>query len=249
MHDNPFQSPASVEFQPPNPAWRVPWGKIVFWLVVLFVLAALLLPIMSRGRGQRAAIQSACLNHVFKISKALQAYHDEHGTFPPAYTVDAAGKPLHSWRTLLLPYIDEEALYKTIDLTKPWDDPVNAKARQTVVDYYQCPYAPAKQSLTNYLAVVTPTSCLRPGKSATKAEITDDPAKTVMIIEVPEDKAVPWMSPHDVDENFFVNHIRGDANFDWPHFHVVFVAGNIQAIDPETPAVERRAMITTAGGD
>ncbi len=258
MHDNPFQSPGSSEFQPPNPAWPVPWGKIALGLVVLFVLAALFTPILRRGQSRHAAMRSVCLNHLFKVSKALQAYHDEHGAFPPAYTVDADGKPLHSWRTLILPYLGEEELYKTIDLTKPWNDPVNARARQTVVDYYQCPWLDNTESMTNYLAIVTPQSCLRPGKSPSQNEITDKLDQTVLIVEVPTDYAVPWMSPQDVDEAFFVDQMQDELKnksgqpATWPHpgvIPVIYAAGNTQLIDIMTPAAERRAMITVAGGD
>ena len=261
MFDNPYHSPASSEFQPPNPAWRVPWVKIIFWLAVAFVLAALFLPQMRRGGGRQAAYRSVCLNNLRQISLALQQYSKDHGSYPPAYTVDAAGKPLHSWRTLLLPYLEEETLYKTIDLTKPWNDPVNAKALNTVVAVYQCPSLSFdSDNRTTYLAVVTPQSVLRGGKSATKDEITDPLDKTVVVIEVPENHAVPWMSPQDADEALFVDGMReAEPNTDptkqpqWSHaggiFPVLFAAGNTVFIDNETPADERRALITIAGGE
>jgi hypothetical protein len=253
VFDNPFQSPASVEFRTPNPVWRVPWLKIAFWVAVLFVLAALFLPQMRRGGGRQSAYRSACFNNLSKIGQAIKAYHDEHQVYPPAYTVDANGNPLHSWRTLILPYLGEEALYKTIDLTKPWKDPVNAQALQTQVNTYQCAAADLPLNHTGYLAIVTPQSCLRPGKSATKQEQTDDPDKTALVVEVPHEKSVPWMSPNDADETLFVDQMRDTKQTaNWPHMgtsNVLFVAGNTQAIDVETPAAERRAMITIAGGD
>ena len=44
-----------------------------------------------------------------------------HKTFPPAYSTDAAGKPLLSWRVLILPYIDQQGLYEQFHLDEPWD--------------------------------------------------------------------------------------------------------------------------------
>jgi len=267
MHDNPFQSPASSEFQPPNPAWPVPWGKIgkiALGMLVLLVVIALLLP--ARRGARSAAFKNACRHKLRDIGYALEQYAANHGgNFPPAYTVDANGKPLHSWRTLLLPYLEEEALFKTIDLTKPWDDPVNAKALKTVVKAYECPSLSLDQEScpTTYQAIVSSQSCLRGGKSATKQEIADGLDKTVIVIEVPEDKAVPWMSPQDADEVTFVDLMRethlppnpepGQA-LRWSHMgaisHALFADGHIEDITPDTKtAAERRALITIAGGD
>ena len=81
---------------------------------------------------------------------------------PPAYTVDAKGRPLHSWRTLILPYLEQEPLYQTIDLSKPWNDPANAKALETSLPVFRCPEAVGPQNTTTYLAIVAPNGCFIP---------------------------------------------------------------------------------------
>ncbi|MEL7264459.1 MAG: DUF1559 domain-containing protein [Planctomycetota bacterium] len=68
----------------------------------------------------------ACSNNVKQIGLGLANYHASWNSFPPAYTVDANGNRLHSWRTLILPYVEQQPLYDRIDLTKPWDDPAHA---------------------------------------------------------------------------------------------------------------------------
>lgn len=74
------------------------------------------------------------------IALALHNYAAKnHGVLPPTYTVDSAGKPLHSWRTLILPYIDYQDLYKKIDLSKSWNDPANAEVFKAHVKVYHCP--------------------------------------------------------------------------------------------------------------
>jgi hypothetical protein len=63
-----------------------------------------------------------------QIGIALQKYHDQHGSFPPAYTVDENGNPLHSWRTLILPYFEEpkwKEIYDQIRFDEPWDSEHN----------------------------------------------------------------------------------------------------------------------------
>ena len=54
--------------------------------------------------SQLAVLQ--CTNNLKQIAAALQAYHQANGCFPPAYIADKSGKPMHSWRVLILPYLD-----------------------------------------------------------------------------------------------------------------------------------------------
>lgn len=61
------------------------------------------------------------------LALALLAYEAEHGALPPAFTVDANGAPLHSWRVLILPYLGEaeRELYGKLRLDEPWDSEAN----------------------------------------------------------------------------------------------------------------------------
>jgi hypothetical protein len=145
--------------------------------------------------------RSQCVNNMKQILLAMHNYELQYKALPPAYTVDANGKPLHSWRTLLLPYLEQGPLYVSIDLAKPWNDPVNAKALETNVPVFHCPAASEPENTTTYLANVGPNGCLRPGMPRRLDEITDDHDVTLMLIEASEDDAVPWMAPTDVDED------------------------------------------------
>ncbi|MCI0702755.1 MAG: DUF1559 domain-containing protein [Planctomycetia bacterium] len=94
-------------------------------------------PLVS-GPDARPRAYSA--NNLKQIGLAAHNYHDN--TKPPALprsTFDATGRPLHSWQTALLPYIEQDALYRQIDLTKPWTDPANANAMRTMVKVYLHP--------------------------------------------------------------------------------------------------------------
>ena len=82
-------------------------------------------------------------------------------------TTDATGRPLHSWRTLILPYLDQRSLYNAIDLSKPWDDPANADALSKIPSVYRCPSFAGASPLTTYVAVVGPNAYLHPQNSRT----------------------------------------------------------------------------------
>src|SRR5262245_6205217 len=71
---------------------------------IIAVLIAFLLP--SIRSGGEAARRAQCTNNLKQIALALYNYEQEHKVLPPAYTVDATGRPLHSWRTLILPYLE-----------------------------------------------------------------------------------------------------------------------------------------------
>ena len=176
--------------------------KLFGVLLLLAFVIAVLNQSVSTPRG--ASRRTQCKNNLKQIALALHFYHDTYKVFPPAYTIDENGNPLHSWRTLILPFFDQQPLYKTIDktidLSKPWNDPVNAEAYKTVVYGYLCPSAAVEATRTTYLAVVTPDSVIRPIQSCKMADVTDGTSNTLMVVEVPPEKAVHWMAPVDADE-------------------------------------------------
>lgn len=230
-------------------------GVTVIELLVGFVAGAMLLALgaaflLPSVRTVRpAARRSACKNNLKQIGLALHNYADMYGSFPPAYSVDADGKPLHSWRTLILPYMDQPALYDSIDFAKAWDDPANAEAFKKVIPTYFCPSADSPKTHTTYMAVVTPNSCIQTPQSKTFAEITDGTSNTIVVIEVDAEHGVPWMSPQDADESL-VDAAGPDSAL--PHtggMHALFADGRVQYLSAELPAAQRRAMITVDGGE
>jgi len=79
-----------------------------------------------------AARRSQCSNNLCQIAVAMQAYHATYRYFPPAYTVDGNGRPLHSWRVLLLPFLQQKPLYDQIRLDEPYDGPHNGLLFETL---------------------------------------------------------------------------------------------------------------------
>ena len=183
---------------------------------------------------------------------ALHNYAMDHGTLPPAYTVDADGNRLHSWRTLILPYLEgTESLYELIDLTRTWDDPSNADVRDSTVDAYQCPSAfPSLQSKTTYLGVVGPENFFSGPTPRAFSEFTDGSHKTVAVIDVEVDRAVHWMSPHDDDAAESLLDFDSDASVQHRSVTLVlFVDGHVDGISPGSYRADREAMLTIAGGE
>lgn len=230
------------------------WLYAIVGAVSVVVLIGLLLPIGRSARGP--ALNAQCKNNLKQIMLAMHTYADTWGEFPPAYTVDADGNPLHSWRTLLLPFCQGAELYKSLDLSKPWDDPVNAELfrqfnEEAGATAYRCPSAVFPNEQTTYLAVVTPKSCLRPGNGRPLYEIQDGKSNTIVIIEVPVSGAVPWMAPVDADEELVLS-IGADKTSRSPHpsgFNAAFADGSVRFLLDTLSAENRKALISIDAGD
>ena len=222
--------------------------KICLAIAIVAISVALFLPATRNVRP--ALYRSQCMNNLKQIGLALHNYHDEYQAFPPAYTVDADGKPLHSWRTLILPYMEQKALYDKIDLTKPWDDPANAEVfKLNNIEAYRCPSELGPATHTTYLAVVTSNSCLRPGGSARLSDIKDGTSGTLMVTEVDSEHAVPWMAPADADESLFLAIGSTSKLVHAGGMHALHADGAVRFLNVGLSAEIRRALISIDGNE
>src|SRR5579864_4298897 len=81
----------------------------------------------------------AWVNNLRMMAEAIWDYHDTYKTLP-ADIVDAEGKPLLSWRVRLLPFIEQNNLYKEFKLDEPWDSPHNRELTRKIPHTYLNPY-------------------------------------------------------------------------------------------------------------
>lgn len=245
----------------PTPETKPPVPELVggrSWILVrvlayggvILVFILMLLP--AKRTAREAARRNSCMNNLKQISLALSNYESANGAYPPAYTVDADGRPLHSWRTLILPYMEQLPLYKTIDLTKPWDDPANERAYNAMPDVYGCPSdldAHEHPNVTNYLAVVTPESVIRTANSLTYDDLPN-PAQAILVIDAGPKHGVHWMSPVDADEQLVFG-LGPDSEL--PHNGNIFLAmygdGHSGALSVDVAPTVRQALITATDED
>src|SRR6476620_4852071 len=130
ISDAPKSSPSPRSSPTLLPAIAV--GLLLF---IAFVFVAG--PAVDMG-SREAARRMQCSNNLHNIAIALQNYHDDHGSFPPAYIAAADGKPMHSWRVLLLPYLDREDLYAKYRFDEPWDGPNNSQLHGQALKVFLC---------------------------------------------------------------------------------------------------------------
>jgi hypothetical protein len=171
-------------------------GLGVAGLLVVGVLLTLMLP--GLGHPPEATYRTQCKNNLKQIAIALHNYYDVYDTLPPAYVADENGKPLYSWRVLILPYIEQANMYEQFDKTKAWDDPANRRFLEMMPAVYACPSAGERGQHTNYAAVFGPRCVFHGTEGTTFRDITDGASNTLLVGEV-HGAAIPWTAPIDVD--------------------------------------------------
>jgi Protein of unknown function (DUF1559) len=160
--------------------------------------AALLAVVMAPVDA--AAAREACTNNGKQIMLALHEYHDLHNNFPPAFSTSKDGKPLLSWRVLVLPFLEQKKLYDEFHLDEPWDSPHNRTLIPRMPEVFRCPAERptlAAAGKTRYLAPRGPNTVLRGAEPVSMRDITDGTSNTIMVIDAGDDHAAIWTKPED----------------------------------------------------
>jgi prepilin-type processing-associated H-X9-DG protein len=164
-------------------------------LLVVPVLIALLLPAVQSAR--EAARRAQCVNNLKQIGLAMHNYASANGCFPPAATYDKAGKPLLSWRVLILPYLEQDSLYKQFHLDEAWDSPHNKTLGARALTVFQCASNTVPDGLTTYEVVVDPRSIFTGQPAGVPvSSVTDGTSNTLLVVEATT--PVPWSKPEDL---------------------------------------------------
>lgn len=189
--------------------------------------------------------QTQSQNNMKQLGLAFHIYHDTHGKFPSNIT-DADGKPLLSWRVALLPYLDQNNLYKQFRLNEPWDSEHNKKLMIAMPRIFALEDANQKNSTTCYQSFEGKGTAFEPNSKLGFKDIVDGISNTIMFAEAAQ--AVPWTKPADIDfvPNQPLPKLGGHFGKD---FQVVMLDGSVRILKQSVQESIVKAMITRAGGE
>lgn len=220
-------------------------GLVLSGVCVLGILIALLLPAVQGARD--AARRAQCKNNLKQIGLALHNYHDVYGSFPPAYIPDATGKPMHSWRVLILPFLDQMPMYDEYDFSQPWNSPQNLAITQNIPQAYVCPTSPNSRN-AHYVLITGKGTCFEGAESIKVSDITDGSSNTLLVVEA-HDSPIPWSEPRDLDVST-LGHATGNPSSDHRGgFHVLYSDGRVLFVHDSIPPDQLKARITPNGQD
>jgi hypothetical protein len=229
--------------------------EVLVVVLVLVLLVGLLLPAIQHAR--ESARRSSCIGgNSKKFALGLHNYHDVFGMFPPAYIADDAGRPVHSWRILVLPYLGAETAYEKYDFASPWHSAANRSLIDSLGSYpYKCPSAPPENAtMTDFLAVVGRDTVWPPDGSCVRIpDISDGTTNTIQFGEV-DGSGIHRAEPrdfHTLQMSFEVNPTSGQG-FSSPHPGIafaIFADGSVKALRTGISEEIVRAMVTRNGGE
>jgi hypothetical protein len=192
-----------------------PRAFCVYGLPLVFVSScAGLWMIAAEPRENSRRMQ--CSNNLKQIALALHNYHDVYKAYPPAFVSDASGKPAHSWRVLILPFLDQEPLYRSYTFNEPWGGRNNLALLACTPSNYQCPSrldrSPTAAAYTDYFAVIGPSAAWSGSTNRKRSDFKDPTSTTVLLVEIAGQK-IAWTEPRDftVDEVLKLVESRDEA--------------------------------------
>lgn len=233
------------------PGWvwlLVAGGGLFMILPCLGILVALLLPAVQASR--EAARRAQCRNNLQQIALALHNYHDVYKSFPPAITYSADGQPLHSWRVLLLPYLDQQGLYGQYNLNEPWNGPGNSQLLARMPPVYACPSGLPAMGVTHYAVPVGNKTMFPPDRGVRMSEITDGTSNTLMVVET-HGSGLNWMAPVDLPSGAGMPETQPTtpSSLHSGGFQAAFADGSVRFLGNTLAPPSLDALLTRDAGD
>jgi prepilin-type N-terminal cleavage/methylation domain-containing protein/prepilin-type processing-associated H-X9-DG protein len=203
--------------------------ELLVVIAVIALLVGLLLPAVQQVR--EAASRVKCQNNLKQFGIGLIGYHDIYQVFPRGgydpITPDADTPTMLSWGASILPWLEQDSLYSTINPALPYTDPANLTAGMTVLQVFLCPTnsadslfrpsidlpssSPNQYARSDYGAVNgerdlrSPTATNTPERGVlimasnlSIADITDGTSQTILVGEAPEGISSIWISVRNV---------------------------------------------------
>jgi hypothetical protein len=235
------------------------------WLAVAVVVASLCVFLVPRPIHDLERWQCQ-ENHMLLIGHALRDHADCYGRLPSSAGALPAILPrpkddslLYSWRVALLPFIEEDALYKKLRRKEPWDSAHNKPLLAEVPRYYRVRFGEFDPPGVTHCQVFVGPGTAFEREGITLQDFPDGLANTILVVEATN--AVPWAKPGDLAYNpdqplppLGGNYTKPVDFLCWTvtnqeGFTAAFADGSSRFISSKTDERVLRALITRNGKD
>jgi prepilin-type N-terminal cleavage/methylation domain-containing protein/prepilin-type processing-associated H-X9-DG protein len=110
--------------------------ELLVSIAIIGVLVALLLPAVQAAR--EAARDAHCKSNLHQIAVAMQRHDGSYKCLPPAGQFDVKGITASAF-VRILPFLEDDQLYKHYDFALPTSDPKNKEVVAQTIGVYVCP--------------------------------------------------------------------------------------------------------------
>jgi len=241
--------------------------ELLVVIAIIGVLIGLLLPAVQNVR--EAARRTSCLNNLRQIDIALQNHHSAHAAFPVGGTSSSTsgGQTQIAWSAFLLPFIEQNNVWKKIDFKQAFDSPANQEAAMEVIPGYVCPSSQRGRQLADgsgpcdyggmFGERITspnnpPKGLMLYGKALSHRDIPDGSSNTIIVAEDSDFGDGQWINGRNIfDQAFAINEapaFENDIRSNHPGgANAAFADGSCHFL-PETTDLEILAALCTRKG-
>ena len=199
---------------------------------------------------REAAARTKGQNNLKQIGLALHNHESAYGKLPghAIYSKDGR-RPLLSWRVAILPFIEQDNVYRQFKLDEPWDSEHNKKLVAMMPQIYAIPNArPTKEpGMTYYRGFVGKGAAWEPQPQSVRfQDFTDGTSNTLVLVEAAE--PVIWTKPDDLpfDPDKPLPKLGGHFP---TGFNALFMDGSVRFIRATVDEKTLKALITRNGGE
>jgi uncharacterized protein (TIGR03067 family) len=194
-------------------------------------------------------LRTQTIDNLSQIGRAIYFYYDVHKHFPLHAIYDAEDKtPLLSWRVAILPYLQQDALYKEFKLDEAWDSPHNRSLISKMPKVFE-PVGPAKRDVgqTYYQVFTGPDTVFEGTKKIRFKDIHDGTPHTILVIEAHD--PVVWTRPTDLEMPKEMDKMPAIGGLFKDKTHVLFCDAHVEHLTRKVPPDVLRALVTPNGGE
>jgi RNA polymerase sigma factor (sigma-70 family) len=210
-------------------------------------------PSRAQGPGNDARIRAEPAqdrrqlqaNNLKQIGLAFHNYASANDRLPALATYGPDGLPTLSWRVALLPYLDQEELYRQFRQDEPWDSPHNQALAARMPAVFETPASPAPPGQTRIRGFGGKGTIFDGPQGVRFADIYDGTSNTLLVAVA--DEPTPWTKPGELP------FVAGRAvpaldDRDPDGYQIGLVDGSVRSLAVQDARL-LPAIITRAGGE